>query len=1483
MQRTATQITTLGILFFMSIMGSVLGAAPAMASHSGYTYQDCIVALQGHPIEKSLFTNAMQWVEKDQKVPKGFEAKAERLVAYLCLQLSKDVAAPIVSFVQRYQKRGRHKRWTKKALVGLGVLGVGAGAAYGVYRHTKGKGSFDVHNQQQKPKEIDFSTPKRRRFGQTEALMGGGAGGPFLDASAYGNKAAHLMELNTLCERLSQETGFAVAVPSFVALSSDEVKKICYERLGIDVAARWHNRETSPPDQELLAAIDQFLGAPADGVPVFTGELATFIADAARDGVCLMVRSSGAEDSETVSNAGGNHTEANVKPNEADLIKAMGKVIASYMSQKSLGQRLLQRDAAVGVGELFCPVLVQRMVGERAGKPLPRCGVMMTEEPEGSFWMEGKGKASGIVSIQAAWGHNELVVNSMGTVDTYRITRDGLLTPIIRRKDIRVGPVAGAEGLHRLKNDSGTAQAPALLVRHIQVLQQVAYALEKYYGGRPQDIEFVIAAGDGGQETLYLVQTRPIVYGSKKKLPTYLVLSNEYRKKAAVVRVVTAADGAVVLIVNEDAVIRRAAVVRRETMLAALTAYQDLPADEQNKVLIFMAEQEAAANSHEINIIRSIGKPALCADRATLDQIEHMIAQDKCYVDVQQGLVVPISGVMLMTGWVSYPLPKECSVTELVGSIDQTRIDRLFKGYDGGKLLADYKAFFSILKTGGPELVHEQCSALFATLKQVLKRAAHTPYQARARSLVWHIGLVARKILASRNIVKEDPLFLTSRLYPIHLLDTLIYQQSTDKDCLFADSLTKLLKDMRAEFPATQKGESSIEPHEVVRLMDMLGSVIVMPEAAGKWHEIAQLFKKSAKQLDKDAELVAFGNNLRMLHECDVLALWANTLFSQMATSEKIASGMVHEINRSLLAVRGAIDELRDVRQALSRVSIESFRSCTTFLGAWNEFKAECIVPLVSGKNMQLLKNGGVAAIVQLQMMERCLDTFDAIIKAVCDGDQFEARKYLPGDVDDWLKLDSIHQLEEAVLGKNKPLCLYVLLSELCSVFGTWGEALSAQQKALLAYQVPPAGGSKYPEVENHKENQVEELSKRFLPGVLSDCLFTAANQPEEILKLREQFNVALVAYGSRGYFSKKAVSASFAEVFTYLHQSTLNVIGCYAQQFCGEVAQASVGSYIQKLQQFYTENIEGSLGRTNSHQSGVKLNHFCLTSLHVRGNLLAVRYVIAMREHGASVDFEFDMNSKQVRGVTVINQGKDECVFLDHCRLISRWRLAAAFAEGFQRQRDKSINIKKGKSSVAVAFAASVLDGSDLDLIGFVGCMLWTGAMAAGELPCFIKDAELCAHWFWYMLFSENPKIPRRDVLMFFFTVCSSCFLEGKEGNLRRGIETFNILNRDPLFDWHGQAGNVFFETFSLIKHRRIWEILPFMCCFPYSNSLAAAYRDSAASFDVSGADKIERILRFAGVSRAQFDATLAQYRAFMAVSSATGTAERGRAAGSA
>ena len=258
----------------------------------------------------------------------------------------------------------------------------------------------------------------------------------------YGYKTANLFELQKIIKSFNKtKQPIKVQVPEFVGISSNLVVN-ALNKVDFNIAEQWKIvLDTIPSDEKKSQALackkipESFWIAQKN----FITKLRTAFNKLNKENPFefnkqhkqaltdlfitanqnkLMVRSTGKEDTRKLANAGGNESIANVEPTMDGILTAAQEVIASYFSEKSLNQRLGLGDITLFSEEIFCPLLIQRMIGEIKGKEIPSCGVMFTEEVEGGISYKeeldesGKIKTTGISLIQAAYGHNELVVNS---------------------------------------------------------------------------------------------------------------------------------------------------------------------------------------------------------------------------------------------------------------------------------------------------------------------------------------------------------------------------------------------------------------------------------------------------------------------------------------------------------------------------------------------------------------------------------------------------------------------------------------------------------------------------------------------------------------------------------------------------------------------------------------------------------------------------------------------------------------------------------------------------------------------------------------------------------------------------------------------------------------------------------------------------------------------------------------------------------------
>ena len=522
--------------------------------------------------------------------------------------------------------------------------------------------------------------------------------------SAYGNKTYNLAILQDIINTLPAREQQKYAVPAFIGISNEYIKNllaICeYDRPAYPQKTRFIIPQTRTPRIPFLSVIESNwpdcvrMGATArflskeiadyfcvypelhvkskQELPLY---LKNFFELASVKRLLLMVRSTGAEDTKDLANAGGNESIACVKPEMPSVFDAVGQVVASYFSEKSIKQRILAGDPTINEMP-STPVLLQVMIGEDRtyAATMPVSGVMFSQEAEAN--------TPSITQIQATYGHNEAVVNSLVPVDTYYV-RGTTIHPVIRHKHERLAPGADNK-LERVANEKSSHDKPCLTKQNILDLKALADASQKFYG-YPVDIEFVVQNG-----VIYLIQARPIVAQPQK--PSYIPRGSVVGKDTMEATAITVAGGAVVTINNAQEILIA------DTIGTALDEFLNKSNQQQIKAVIVGAM--APATSHEATTFRCSGKPVMCVCdvRALQDKITHGAAP--LHIDTQQGFILFNAQAQINSGWAVHPIPKLISlVPEYINYnsgkkflIDLTHMQEHFSGVATEQLFAIMRA-----------------------------------------------------------------------------------------------------------------------------------------------------------------------------------------------------------------------------------------------------------------------------------------------------------------------------------------------------------------------------------------------------------------------------------------------------------------------------------------------------------------------------------------------------------------------------------------------------------------------------------------------------------------------------------------------------------------------------------------------------------------------------------------------------------------------
>jgi len=215
--------------------------------------------------------------------------------------------------------------------------------------------------------------------------------------------------------------------------------------------------------------------------------------------VPVAVRSSAtAEDGTEASFAGQQETYLGVVGLEA-VARDLRRCWASLFTPHAISYRRLH---GMPLGQAAMAVVVQRMVAAEVS------GVMLTIDPVSGDRSQ--------ISIEGAFGLGSPVVGGELTPDRYHVDKVTLeiRSAAVARKPFadRLDPVSGTVRRVELGEE---ADRPCLRDEEVMRIAEVGKQIERALGG-PQDIEWAIGPGPGGERHLYLLQSRPETVWSRR-------------------------------------------------------------------------------------------------------------------------------------------------------------------------------------------------------------------------------------------------------------------------------------------------------------------------------------------------------------------------------------------------------------------------------------------------------------------------------------------------------------------------------------------------------------------------------------------------------------------------------------------------------------------------------------------------------------------------------------------------------------------------------------------------------------------------------------------------------------------------------------------------------------------------------------------------------------------------------------------------------
>lgn len=541
-----------------------------------------------------------------------------------------------------------------------------------------------------------------------------------IDASLYGYKTANLRRLAEIFPNDS-----TVIIPYFKAIAHDEVLaciRVSFPQFDI----LWKNFTAHIAQGRTIESASPILSQIQSGIKEAISSSKTFPAESdievfARQQKKIVVRSTGREDTLKTANPGGNESINNISPNRREIACAIGEVIASYFSIKSLGQRQATGDDITQPP--FMPAVMQVMVRESKGN-IPTSGVMYTTE--GDLGTEN------VVQISASFGHADGIVTGSMPSDIYYKQGDHVHALISEKPTRRV---PGAEGqLTTVDNPSDMQTMPSLTKEQVDRLAAIGKRLEKIYG-LPLDIEWSLDRKTG---IIYLFQARPTSHNPKVE-PSYITPEKiQQLKDIQQVTAVVPASG-------QAKTLNRDNIIACRTAKEAVDNYLAHPGIEPEAILI---AEPSAPNSHEAGFFKKKEIPLIYLPgkyQFVLNKLKH----HTLILDTQESFIGAVpAGVdaseLISKGLRRHLAPKmESAIFQADPQAIETIIDDLTREaaeFDDKdlKLAFGWNLLDKLLNTFEEAESRPQRAYLLACILRIIEKRLLPKIPENERSEVWH-------------------------------------------------------------------------------------------------------------------------------------------------------------------------------------------------------------------------------------------------------------------------------------------------------------------------------------------------------------------------------------------------------------------------------------------------------------------------------------------------------------------------------------------------------------------------------------------------------------------------------------------------------------------------------------------------------------------------------------------------------------------------
>ena len=798
--------------------------------------------------------------------------------------------------------------------------------------------------------------------------------------SAYGNKTFNLKKLKDIIAGMDLGTQSYVEVPTFYGLSHDTIQQFISPALMEKINQYWQafvkDNNNLQALNDLETTIRWYFFDLNTSDYIFPPDLLAFLDYANKNNLKLMVRSTGAEDTKEVANAGGNKSIANVEPNLKQILNAIGEVVSSYFSAKSIGQRLAAGDPTV-FDMPRTPVLLQVMIGENPqdSTTIPTSGVLFSQEAEGN--------TKGLTQIQATYGHNEAVVNGLLPVDTFYVTPAYSIYSVIRKKEYRLAPIRRT--LEKAANDNSKISQPCLSKEIIIRLKKIADHIQRVYG-YPVDIEFVVQ-----NNNIYLIQARPIIL--VKQDPSYL----DYAYTSALPvnswvqgTTITNGNNAVAILNNQQQALCR------NTINVALDDF--LKNNKKDTIKAILVGQMAPSTSHEATTFRSNQKIVIYTEKFKL--IEKWIDEGKTVlIDPQSGRIAlfnptdrfPNIQNIIKKGWASHPVPTELSLmNEFAPRLNQEQIAYLAPQENYPEL--SIQQLIEKIKYDEPE------DAIRATRSLITRACVWGKQEINSSDTSKNYAQELNKVLKETFGICYEliQLFESSsasniesfkyRLFLINMLNACIDQASTNNTDVNTISFNSLLKEYKQDQDA-QALVNTIAPGLDKALFTYVKFFCFALTEKTKI-EWVQFVKELPNVFAQNNEYsTQFMQMMSKLSTYGLMQLWLNSSFIAQAKQATISTGVIGSLDALLNEFNASIDFLEKLYQKnndLKLTNVTLWQTPSRYTVQWPLFRRTILKYFYGTDFSTEFKKGlPLGKSYALIVMNNVVDTFDKGIKEI--------------------------------------------------------------------------------------------------------------------------------------------------------------------------------------------------------------------------------------------------------------------------------------------------------------------------------------------------------------------------------------------------------------------------------------------------------------------------------------------------------------------